>query len=251
MRHVRYLDGKTPVDGILAGDGVIRSRTGSWQDGFRAGPELADISAVQLLAPVLPSKVIAVGRNYAAHAAEYGRDIPSEPILFLKPPSALIGHGAAIHLPVESTRVEHEAELGVVIGKRIRSVEEDQALEAVFGYVCANDVSARDLQQSDVQWTRAKGFDTFCPLGPWIETEMRASDAGIVCRVNGKVRQESRTSRMLFGIGRLISYISGIMTLEPGDLILTGTPEGVGLLAPGDIVEVEIEGIGCLSNRVE
>jgi 2-keto-4-pentenoate hydratase/2-oxohepta-3-ene-1,7-dioic acid hydratase in catechol pathway len=251
LRIVRYLAGGEPADGILDPQGNICSRLGSWAEGFRPGPAVAELSSVQLLAPVSPSKIVAVGRNYAAHAAEYGREIPREPILFFKPPSSLIGDRSTIRLPAVSNRVEYESELGVVLGKRIYRAGEAEASGAVFGYVCANDISARDLQQADVQWTRAKGFDTFCPVGPWIETEAQVSDAAIVGRVNGQVRQQSRTSKMLFGIPRLISYISQIMTLEPGDLILTGTPEGVGVLAAGDVVQVEVEGIGCLTNLVE
>jgi 2-keto-4-pentenoate hydratase/2-oxohepta-3-ene-1,7-dioic acid hydratase in catechol pathway len=251
LKIVRYSTGGDPADGILDAEGLIHARLGSWAEGFCPGPSAAELSHVQLLAPVAPSKIIAVGRNYAAHAEEYGREIPREPILFFKPPSSLIGDRSTIRLPSESNRVEYEAELGVVLDKRIYKAGEPEASGAVFGYVCANDVSARDLQQADVQWTRAKGFDTFCPVGPWIETEAQVADVSIIGRVNGRVRQQSRTSKMLFSIPRLISYISQIMTLEPGDLILTGTPEGVGVLAPGDVFQVDIEGVGCLTNQVE
>ena len=251
MKIVRYSTGAEPAYGILDAEGVIHARLGSWAEGFRPGSSVAELSHVELLAPVTPSKIIAVGRNYAAHAAEYGREIPREPILFFKPPSSLIGDRSTIRLPSESSRVEYEAELGVVLGKRIYKVGETEASRAVFGYLCANDVSARDLQQTDVQWTRAKGFDTFCPAGPWIDTDAQVADVAILGRVNGQVRQQSRTGKMLFSIPRLISYISQIMTLEPGDLILTGTPEGVGVLAPGDMFQVEIEGVGCLTNSVE
>jgi 2-keto-4-pentenoate hydratase/2-oxohepta-3-ene-1,7-dioic acid hydratase in catechol pathway len=180
-----------------------------------------------------------------------GHEVPAEPLLFLKPPSALVGPGDVVHLPPESARVEHEAELAIVIGTRARNVARDRALAHVFGYTCACDVTARDLQRKDVQFTRAKGFDTFCPVGPWIETELDPGKVQIRCRVNGQTRQEGSTANMLFDVPTLVSYVSRMMTLEPGDLILTGTPEGVGLLVGGDSLEVEIERIGVLKLRVE
>jgi 2-keto-4-pentenoate hydratase/2-oxohepta-3-ene-1,7-dioic acid hydratase in catechol pathway len=203
-----------------------------------------------LRCPVTPSKIVCVGRNYAAHAKELGNSVPSEPLLFLKPPSALLGPAGTIALPPESERVEHEAELGVVIGRRCRRVAREAALGCVFGYTCVGDITARDLQKKDVQFTRAKGFDTFCPVGPWIETHLDPSSARIVCRVNGEVRQDGTTDRMLFDVATLVSYVSGVMTLEPGDLLVTGTPEGVGPLAAGDALEIEIGGIGVLRARV-
>ncbi len=209
-----------------------------------------------LLCPVEPSKIICVGRNYAAHAKELGGEVPAEPLLFFKPPSSLIGPGAAIVLPRQSARVEHESELAVVIGKRASNLSTANAMEIVLGFTAANDVTARDLQKKDGQWTRAKGFDTFCPVGPWIETEIDPTKLRVRCRVNGAVRQDGHTTQMMFDVPALISYVSGIMTLEPGDLILTGTPEGVGPLEPGDVCEVEIGddrgscGIGVLRSDV-
>lgn len=197
-----------------------------------------------------PSKIVCVGRNYAEHARELGNEVPERPLLFFKPPSALIGPGEAIVLPRASARVEHEAEIGVVIGRRLRRASEEEAEGAIGGFTCVNDVTARDLQKVDGQWARAKGFDTFCPTGPKIVTGLDWRRLEVIGRVNGKVRQRGATTQMLFSIPALLSYISGIMTLEAGDLIATGTPAGVGPLAPGDIVEVEIPGIGTLSNTV-
>ena len=207
-------------------------------------------SEAELLCPVVPSKIVCVGRNYAAHARELGNEPPREPLLFLKPPSSLVGPGESVILPPASARVEHEAELGVVIGKKARDVGPERALAHVFGYTCVCDVTARDLQRKDGQWTRAKGFDTFCPAGPWIETELDAAKALVECVVNGDVRQQGSTASMVFDVPTLVSYVSRVMTLEPGDLIATGTPEGVGPLAPGDALEVRIEGVGALRLRV-
>jgi 2-keto-4-pentenoate hydratase/2-oxohepta-3-ene-1,7-dioic acid hydratase in catechol pathway len=205
---------------------------------------------VRLLAPILPSKVIAVGRNYAAHAAEMGNEVPPEPMIFLKPSTSVIGPGDRIELPPQSEQVEYEAELAIVIGRLCREVPSNRVDEVIFGYTCANDVSARDLQKTDGQWGRAKGFDTFCPLGPWITTGLDASDLAIQCRVNGELRQDSRTSLMVHGITELVTWISNVMTLLPGDVIITGTPAGVGPLNDGDRVNVSIQGIGTLTNRV-
>jgi len=210
----------------------------------------APAGAFHLLAPVAPSKIVCVGRNYAAHAKELGNDVPKEPLLFFKPPSALIGDGGTIVLPPESERVEHEAELGVVIGRRCKGVSPEQAREHIFGLTCVGDITARDLQRADGQWARAKGFDTFCPTGPWIETALDPKDLRISCSVNGVVKQDGRTSRMLFPVDVLISYASRVMTLEPGDLLVTGTPEGVGPLVHGDRLEITIEGLGTLGCAV-
>jgi 2-keto-4-pentenoate hydratase/2-oxohepta-3-ene-1,7-dioic acid hydratase in catechol pathway len=202
---------------------------------------------------VSPSKIVCVGRNYAEHARELGNVLPEEPLLFFKPPSAIIGHREAIVLPQESQRVEHEGEIAVVIGKRIRSASQDEARAALSGITCANDVTARDLQKADGQWTRAKGFDTFCPVGPRVVPVDARTDLAtleVTCRVNGQVRQHGQASEMAFSIPFLLSYISSIMTLEPGDLVLTGTPAGVGPIGAGDIVEVEVSGVGVLSNPV-
>ncbi len=205
---------------------------------------------VRLLAPATPSKILGVGRNYAAHAQEQNVEVPEIPLIFLKPPSAIIGPQDKIELPPQSQQVEHEAELAVVIGKRGRWISAEQAEEYILGYTIGLDITARDLQRRDGQWSRGKGFDTFCPLGPWIETELDTSDVIISCRVNGELRQMASTREMIFTIPQLVAYISSAMTLEAGDVILTGTPSGIGKLAAGDIVMAEIEGIGTLRNEV-
>jgi 2-keto-4-pentenoate hydratase/2-oxohepta-3-ene-1,7-dioic acid hydratase in catechol pathway len=209
------------------------------------------LSDVRLLSPILPSKVVCVGRNYAEHAAEHGSDVPTEPLLFLKPSTSVVGPGDVIHLPPQSKRVEHEAELAVVIGAPgARRADRAAAARAVFGYTCGNDVTARDLQRSDGQWTRAKGFDSFCPLGPWITTDIDPGDLEVRCEVNQEVRQLGRTKDMVFDVVTLVAYVSHVMTLLPGDIVLTGTPAGVGPLLPGDLVSVRIDGIGELANPV-
>jgi len=206
---------------------------------------------VRLLSPILPSKVVGIGKNYAEHAREMGGEAPSEPLIFLKPSTTVIGPADPIRLPVVSSHVDHEAELAVVIGVRgARSVSADQAVAAVFGYTCANDVTARDLQKSEPQWTRAKGFDSFCPIGPWIETDLDTADLGVRCEVDGELRQNGRTSELVHPIATLISYISHVMTLLPGDIILTGTPAGVGPITAGQTVSVSIDGLGTLTNPV-
>ncbi|HEX7118953.1 MAG TPA: fumarylacetoacetate hydrolase family protein [Longimicrobiales bacterium] len=197
-----------------------------------------------------PTKIVCVGRNYVAHARELGNEVPEYPLLFLKPPSAVIGDGQPIVLPAASDRVEHEGEIALVIGRRVRNVSEAEALEAVAGVAPLNDVTARDLQRADGQWTRAKGFDTFCPIGPAVPLAGDWRDLEIVCRVNGETRQRGRAAEMAFGIPFLIAYVSRIMTLAPGDVIATGTPEGVGPLHPGDAVEVELVGGGRVRNPV-
>jgi 2-keto-4-pentenoate hydratase/2-oxohepta-3-ene-1,7-dioic acid hydratase in catechol pathway len=206
---------------------------------------------VRLLAPSVPSKIVCVGRNYVEHAKELGNEVPKMPLIFFKPPSSVIASGGIILLPPQSSQVEHEAELVAVIGKRGRNVTAESARDYILGYTIGNDVTARDLQKSDGQWTRAKGFDTFCPFGPWIDTDFNPSDALVTCRVNGQMRQLASTRDMVFSVGVLIAYISSVMTLEPGDLIFTGTPAGVGLLQAGDSVEVEVDGLGLLSNSVQ
>jgi len=211
---------------------------------------------VRLLSPILPSKVVCVGRNYAEHAAEHGAQVPAEPLLFLKPSTSVIGPRDAIRLPVQSRQVEHEAELAVVIGPPgARRADRAAAQQAIFGYTCANDVTARDLQRSDGQWTRAKGFDSFCPLGPWLVTGLDVGDLEVRCEVGRdpqemEVRQLGRTKDMVFDVAALVSYISHVMTLLPGDVVLTGTPAGVSPLTDGDTVTVRVEGIGDLSNPV-
>ncbi len=205
---------------------------------------------MKLFDPFSPSKIVCVGRNYAEHAKELGNEAPSEPILFLKPPSAVLAHGGTIVRPAASQRVDFEGELAIVIGRQAKNVKADEWRDYVRGFACANDVTARDLQKKDIQFTRGKGFDTFCPIGPHVETELDVSDLRVTTRVNGETRQDGRTSQMIFSCGYLLEFISGIMTLMPGDVILTGTPAGVGPLAAGDTVEVEIEGIGVLQNHV-
>jgi 2-keto-4-pentenoate hydratase/2-oxohepta-3-ene-1,7-dioic acid hydratase in catechol pathway len=199
---------------------------------------------------IRPSKIVAVGRNYLAHIHELGHEVPTEPLLFLKPPSSVVGDGDNVVYPTATTNLHHEAELAVVIGRRCRSVASDEALAFVAGYTCANDVTARDLQERDGQWTRAKGFDTFCPLGPAVVPGLDPGNLAISCRVNGEGRQQGNTADMLFQVPDLIAHISAIMTLEPDDVILTGTPPGVGPVQRRDVMEVEIEGIGVLRNQV-
>jgi len=203
-----------------------------------------------LTAPCEPSKIICVGRNYVDHARELGNEDPKVPLIFMKPPSSIIANGELIVLPPQSKQVEHEAELVAVIGTRGRDITPEDARKFIFGYTAGNDITARDLQRTDEQWTRAKGFDTFCSFGPWIDTEFDPSDAVVTCRVNGQMRQMASTRDMVFNVGTLIAYVSSIMTLMPGDLLFTGTPAGVGELKTGDVVDVEIEGLGKLSNPV-
>jgi 2-keto-4-pentenoate hydratase/2-oxohepta-3-ene-1,7-dioic acid hydratase in catechol pathway len=204
---------------------------------------------VRLVAPILPSKVVAVGKNYADHAKEMGGEAPASPVIFLKPSTTVIGHGDTIRLPA-SDRVDHEAELAVVIGKPARDVSREDAMSYVLGYTCANDVTARDQQKADVQFTRGKSHDSFCPIGPWIETVLDPSDLRVTASVNGQIKQDGRTKDMIHDVATLISFMSNVMTLLPGDVILTGTPAGVGPINPGDTVTIEIGGIGALSNKV-
>jgi 2-keto-4-pentenoate hydratase/2-oxohepta-3-ene-1,7-dioic acid hydratase in catechol pathway len=224
--------------------------------GVRFTGQRYPLAEVRLLAPVLPSKVVAVGRNYASHVREMRKlsateEVPQEPVLFLKPSTSVTGPGDRIAYPVKVTdRVDYEGELAVIIGRLCRDVPKERAEDVIFGYTCANDVTARDLQVRDGQWTRAKGFDTFCPLGPWMETGTDPSDLGITTTVNGEVRQHARTRELLWDVPSLIEYVSAVMTLLPGDVLLTGTPEGVGPLTDGDEVAVTIESIGTLTNKV-
>jgi len=233
----------------LQGDYVLPLRGTFFEDPVPTGEEVP-LDAVRLLAPVLPSKIVAVGRNYADHAEEMGNSMPEEPMIFLKPSTSVIGPGDDIPYPEQSTRVHHEAELAVVVGRLARRVPVEEVGKFVLGYTCANDVTARDLQARDGQWTRAKSFDGFCPLGPWVETELNPLDLAVECRVNGDTRQAGRTSQIAFGPAELIEFVSRVMTLLPGDVVLTGTPAGVGPLQVGDRVEVEVEGIGVLQNGV-
>ena len=208
------------------------------------------LSGVRLLPPILPSKIVAIGKNYADHAREMGGEPPAEPVMFLKPSTSVIGPAAPIVYPTLSQQVDFEGELAVVIGRLCRDVPVEKATDVVLGYTCANDVTARDLQRSDGQWSRAKGFDTFCPLGPWIDTEVDPSDLAITTTVNGETKQDARTSLLLHDVGELVAFASAVMTLLPGDVILTGTPAGVGPVVPGDEISVTIEGIGTLTNSV-
>ena len=240
----------SPSFGIIEGDQVHELTSAPWIDLSRKGAThpLAD---VKLVPPVTPSKIVCVGRNYAAHAAELGNEIPKEPMIFLKPPSSIVGPGDAIVLPKYSQRVEHEGELAIVIGKTCSHLgDSEDPLSYVLGYTCANDVTARDLQKADVQFTRAKGFDTFCPIGPHIETELDPANVIVETRVNHDLRQSGSTSLMIYPCAFLVRWISRMMTLLPGDVISTGTPSGVGPLAGGDTVEVSVTGIGVLRNPV-
>ncbi len=229
---------------------MVRVLRGTFfQDPLPTGEEIP-LDDVRLLAPVLPSKLVCVGKNYAAHAAEFGLDVPDEPLLFLKPSTSVIGPHDPIRLLPVSRRVDYEGELAVVIGRLAKDVRAEDSGLFILGFTCANDVTLRDLQKMDDQWTRAKGFDGSCPLGPWIETEVDPNDVVVETRLNGDTRQRASTTDMVFGVATLIEYITSFMTLLPGDVVLTGTPEGVGKLSPGDLVEVEVEGVGTLANRV-
>jgi 2-keto-4-pentenoate hydratase/2-oxohepta-3-ene-1,7-dioic acid hydratase in catechol pathway len=241
-------------NGTSAGDLTIAEMSGH---PFGPAAEVAltgtryAVADVRLLAPVLPSKVVAIGRNYLEHVKELGNEPPAEPLIFLKPSTAVIGPGDAIVRPgTLSQRVDFEGELAIVFGRLCRDVPATRVPEVIFGYTCANDVTARDLQVSDGQWARAKGFDTFCPLGPWIETDLDPADVRLSTSVNGEDRQDSRTSLLIHDIPTLVSYVTAVMTILPGDVLLTGTPAGVGPLVAGDSVSVSIEGIGTLTNRV-
>jgi len=251
MRLVRFRHGDRIATGALEpGSDEIRVLRGTFfEDPLPTGETVA-LGDVLLLAPVLPSKLICVGKNYAAHAAEFGMQVPEEPLLFLKPSTAVIGPGDPIRLLPISRRVDYEGELAVVIGRLARGVRTEDAFKYILGYTCANDVTLRDLQKTDEQWARAKGFDGSAPIGPWIETDLDPNDAIVRTRLNGEIRQQASTSEMVFGVATLIEYITDFMTLLPGDVLLTGTPEGVGTLSDGDVVEVEVEGVGLLRNEV-
>jgi 2-keto-4-pentenoate hydratase/2-oxohepta-3-ene-1,7-dioic acid hydratase in catechol pathway len=249
VRLVRFRQGDRIATGLYRGEYVLPLRGTFFEDPVPTGEEIP-IDAVRLLAPVIPSKIVAVGRNYADHAEELGNPMPEEPIIFLKPSTSVIGPDDDIPYPPQSTRVDHEGELALVVGRFARRVPTEEVGKYVLGYTCANDVTARDLQDVDPTWDRAKGFDGFCPLGPWVETEFDALDVAVECRVNGDPRQNGRTSQLAFGPAELVEFISHVMTLLPGDVILTGTPAGVGPMEVGDTVEVEVEGIGVLRNQV-
>lgn len=250
MKFIRYKNKRDPISYGWIKDEQVGQITGSLFGEFRRQEAHLPIDDVHLLAPVLPGKIIGVGRNYIEHANEQGVEVPDIPIIFLKPPSSVIGLEDNIVLPPQSREVVHEAELALIIGKRGRWIKPEDSFNYIFGYTIGNDVTARDLQRKDSQWTRGKGFDTFCSLGPWLETEMDPSDALITCKVNDELRQMASTREMVFSIQQLIVYISSIMTLEPGDVILTGTPAGSGPLKDGDRVEITIDGVGTLINGV-
>lgn len=236
--------------GVMEGEAVALLTSHPFGD-FEPDGRVLPLSDVRLVTPVLPSKIVAVGKNYVDHVREMGGDEPPrEPMVFLKPSTAVIGPGDAIALPWQSEQVEHEAEIAVVIGRMCRDVPEERASDVILGYTCANDVTARDLQRTDGQWGRAKGFDTFCPLGPWIETDLDVEEASIECRVNGAVRQTGVGGAMVRSVPELVAWISSVMTLLPGDVILTGTPAGVGPIVAGDEVSVTVSGIGTLTNAV-
>jgi len=250
MKLIRFLAQGRPSLGILSGNEVAEI-DGDFFIPFRTLKPSCVFSQIQLLPPCTPSKIVAVGLNYRDHAKELNLPVPDTPVVFLKPPTAVIGPGEAVLYPATSSHVDYEAELGVVIKDRVRNISPASARDHILGYTCANDVTARDLQKKDGQWTRAKSFDTFCPVGPWIETDLNPEDILIESYLNGERRQSSRTSQFIFTVDYLVSFISGIMTLEPGDLIITGTPAGIGPMKPGDEIEVRIEGIGSLKNTVK
>jgi len=254
MRIARFTTGEDPRFGVVEDDRIAVVVGDPLFTPIQYTGERVPVDDARLLAPVIPrSKVLGVGRNYADHAAELGNDLPAEPLVFLKPNTSVIGPGDPIVLPAQSREVHYEGELAIVIGRLCRDVPVERVHEVILGYTCANDVTARDLQRADGQWWRAKGFDTFCPLGPYLVTGLdlaAAGDLGVTTRLDGEVVQQARTSQMVFDIARLVTHISAAMTLLPGDVILTGTPAGVGAITAGQRVEVEIEGFGVLSNPV-
>jgi 2-keto-4-pentenoate hydratase/2-oxohepta-3-ene-1,7-dioic acid hydratase in catechol pathway len=250
MRLVRFAAQGRLAYGILLNDEITELGC----DGYASFTSLQTthrIADVRLFAPVAPSKIVAVGLNYRDHAHELGMQVPESPILFLKPPTTVIGPGESIVYPPMSRQVDYEAEMGIVIKDRIHRIDPEDVRKHILGYTCANDVTARDLQKVDGQWTRAKSFDTFCPVGPWIETDLVPDDLLVESYLNGERRQSSRTSQFIFRVDYLVSYISQVMTLEPGDLVLTGTPAGIGPMKSGDEIEIRIEGVGNLKNRVQ
>ena len=250
MKFVRFLYDHTSAYGLLEGD-QVRPIEGDPFSGYQPTRKELPLKAVRLLAPCIPSKIVAVGVNYPDHAAEFKRDLPKEPLLFLKPSTAVLDPNEAIRLPSGSSRVDFEAELGVVIKKRATGISEKDADDFILGYTCFNDVTARDLQKKDGQWTRAKSFDTFAPMGPCIVTDIDPGQLTVESYLNGKRCQSASTSQLIFKVQELVSFISQIMTLLPGDLIATGTPAGIGLMKSGDVIEIVIEPIGRLANPVK
>ncbi len=254
MRIARFTPPKevsaSPLFGVVTGSEIEILTGDPLYSGITRTGEKVALDAVKLLAPVIPrSKVVCVGKNYADHAKEMDSAVPEQPVIFIKPNTSVIGPDDAIIWPAMSKKVDHEAELAIVIGKICKDVPKERVNDVIFGYTIGNDVTARDLQKVDGQWSRAKGFDTFCPLGPWIETELDPSDLAISAEVDGQVRQNDRTSSMIFDIPTIINFITQVYTLLPGDVILTGTPAGVGLIPVGSTVSITVEGIGTLSNR--
>jgi 2-keto-4-pentenoate hydratase/2-oxohepta-3-ene-1,7-dioic acid hydratase in catechol pathway len=251
MRLVRFRFGDRIATGAVdRGSDEIRVLQGTFFEDPVPTGETVPLDDVHLLAPVLPSKLVCVGKNYVAHAAEFGMEVPEEPLLFLKPSTAVIGPGDPIRLLPISRRIDFEGELAVVIGRLARDVRAEDAFKYILGYTCGNDVTLRDLQKTDDQWARAKGFDGSAPLGPWIETDLDPNDVIVRTRLNGEVRQQASTADLVFGVATLLEYLTTFMTMLPGDVLLTGTPDGVGKLAAGDVVEVEVEGVGTLRNEV-
>jgi len=250
-RYIRYEATGGPEWGMFE-EGRIHRLATAPAEAVETTGEYFEPNEVKLLAPVKPGKIVCVGLNYSEHVKESqsADEVPKEPVLFMKPPSALIGPGEKIVLPEMSERVDYEAELGVVIGRICYQVAAVEAEDYIFGFTCVNDVTARDLQKKDVQWTRGKGFDTFCPVGPWVVDKLKFENLQIESYLNGELRQSSRTSKMIFSVPELIAFISKIMTLNPGDLVVTGTPSGIGPMQPGDRIEVRIEGVGSLVNDV-
>jgi 2-keto-4-pentenoate hydratase/2-oxohepta-3-ene-1,7-dioic acid hydratase in catechol pathway len=250
LKIVRYQTNGSPSWGILE-DGIVRSADGAPFVDFRdTGQAVGPVDDVTLLAPVAPRTVMCVGRNYRSHAEEFGNKVPDEPLLFLKPPASIVGPHAEVVYPRIAGRLDPEAELVLVIGRRARNVAEADAWDYIGGYTCGNDFTARDIQKADGQWTRGKGFDTFCPVGPWVETEFDPTNVTVTCTVDGERRQNGNTKDLIFSIPFLIGYITRFTTLEPGDIVLSGTPEGVREVQPGNTVTVEVEGLGALPNSV-
>ncbi len=249
MKIIRFLYQGQISYGILEDQKIEPLKTSPYE-GFNPTGDSLSLNEVQLLPPSVPSKIIALGLNYRDHAAELGMPLPKEPLIFLKPSTAAIGPGQAIVYPSMSQRVDYEAELAIVIGRQAKGVSPDKALDFVLGYTCFNDVTARDLQKKDGQWTRAKSFDTFAPMGPWIETDLDPDNLLVEAYLNGRKCQSSRTSQLVFSVPEIISFVSQVMTLLPGDVIATGTPPGIGPMEPGDTIEIRIEGIGSLINHV-
>lgn len=250
MRLLRFRHGDRIATGVITEGDAIQVLAGTFFEDPLPTGEVVALADVQLLAPVLPSKLVCVGKNYEAHAAEFGGEVPEEPLLFLKPSTAVIGPNDPIRLLPISKRIDYEGELAVVMGRVARDIRAEDASRYILGFTCANDVTLRSLQRSDDQWTRAKGFDGSAPLGPWVQTDLDPGGIHVETRLNGDVVQRASTDDMVFGIAELLEYITTFMTLLPGDVVLTGTPEGVGPITDGDVVEVEIEGVGTLANPV-